>query len=105
LFGREASEARKLAADISNREAREFHADWIEKYGSIHEGPHSALVQVKTYCSDKEFERDAKEMFSLGWTMQGQSDTPGHVSVGRAVAFGLPFARTKDKTTVTWVGG
>jgi hypothetical protein len=67
-------------------------------------------VQVKTYRSIHEYERDAPKMAAEGWVPQGQISSRGKINMGRtlgkAVTF-LPWAilrpsRQSDPITVTW---
>lgn len=71
-----------------------------------------AKVEVRTYKSEKEFEKDAQKRLNSGWRMEGQTATKGHVSIARTLvksnlALGLGlltgFSRTRDKVTVTWI--
>lgn len=71
-----------------------------------------ASVEVRTYSSDREFERDAQSRMATGWRIEGQVAQKGHVSLGRTLLKGnltlglgylSGFSRTKDKITVTWV--
>jgi hypothetical protein len=68
-------------------------------------------VEVKTYRSAKDYERDAPKMAAAGWSPQGQSSSRGKVNMGRTVGKAvvlLPWAlmrpsRKSDAITVTWM--
>lgn len=73
-------------------------------------GPPPPLV-VRTYRDQREYEQDARRMLYDGYEIQGQSERPGKINIGRtlgkAVMF-LPWAvmrpsRQGDPLTVTWV--
>lgn len=77
----------------------------------VPQGQPEPRVEVKTYRSAAEYERDATARVAAGWTPQGQARARGKINMGRTLVKGalfLPWAlmrpsRQGDPVTVTWV--
>lgn len=74
------------------------------------------VVNVVQYKDHKAYQKDAQRRLDAGWSIQGQTETAGHVNLGRTAAkatalvwalgpLGLIAAgsRTSGKISVTWV--
>lgn len=90
-------------------------------YGRDALQPSPAAVQVVTYRSAKDYERDAQRRVADGWTIQGQSQETGQthrirratsgaiigglfmMPLAGAAVGGLSNKRTPGRITVTWV--
>jgi len=70
-------------------------------------------VEVKTYHSEHDYERDARSRISAGWRPQATTTAHGKVNMGRTIlkaGLFLPWAvmrpsRKGDPLTVTWMRG
>ena len=112
--GRSMSEMERAGAELARLMA--------ERGGSLQAAEAAATpavtpqqAQVKTYKSDKDFEKDARKMLRDDWSIQGQSVHQGKVALGRTLGkavltggIGLALSgrsRRDDTITVTWFKG
>jgi hypothetical protein len=75
--------------------------------------PRPPAVDIVTYKTPKDYEKDAKKRIAGGWQMQGQSSLNSQVAVGRTVGkavltggVGLLLSGRSKKgggITVTWI--